>query len=89
MIYMVDVTSVITNYATWVYGTELMAGLAFMIIVTMIGIRFGWGFESFVVVLTPTILLLMDSLVGSGLSPLFLIGIGLIIGFGLLAMIRR
>ena len=85
----VDLTVILTNYANFVFGSELFAALGFLVIITMIGIRYGWGLESFVIVLAPTLLIVVNTFIPIGIAPIFLIGVGLIIGFGMLAVIRR
>jgi len=86
---MVDITTVADNYIMYVFGDAVIAMIGFLIIITLIGMRFGWGMEAFTVVLTPTIILMVDTVIPLGLQPLMLLGIGLIIGFGMLAIIRR
>jgi len=86
---MVDINAVAQNYIMYVFGDVILAMIGFLIIITLIGMRFGWGLEAFTVVLTPTIILMVDSYIPIGLEPLMLMGIGFIIGFGMLAILRR
>jgi len=86
---MVDVTAVYTNYVDYIFGDAMLASLGFLLILTMIGIRFRWNLETYIIVFTPTMTLMMGSILPLDVSPLILVGLGLFIGFGLLAIIRR
>jgi len=87
---MVDTTTLVNNYVIYVFGDVVLTALAFLFIITLIGVRYGWGLEAFVVVLTPTLLVIAGpTVLPPGIEPLYLMGLGLIIGFGLLALIRR
>ena len=86
---MVDITSVFNNYLQYVWGDVTLASIGFLIILTLIGMRFNWGMEAFTVVLTPTLLVLLDSFLPLGVQPLYLMSIGFIIGIGILTLIRR
>ena len=83
-------TMILTNYVTYVFGNEIFAALGFLFILALIGIRYNYGLESFIIVFSPTILILLDTVfISTGIPQIMLIGIGLLIGFGLLAIIRR
>ncbi len=86
---MVDIDAVYTGYVTYIFGDVTLAALAFLFIIVLIGLRFNWGLEAFLVVLTPTILLVVNNTLAIGMQPLILMGMGLLIGFGILALIRR
>lgn len=73
----------------YVAGNETIAMLMAMFIFTMIGIRYKWPFESYVMVYSPLLLGTFGPYIAPGIEPLMLMGLGLMIGFGLLALIRR
>lgn len=86
----VDLLAIGTNYATYVFGNELLASLGFLFIIFMIGIAYDMKLEGFTVVIAPTLLLLLDAfLMPTGIPIILLIGIGLFIGLALTALILR
>ena len=87
---MVDVTAVYNNFIQYVFGNEILAALGFLLIVSMIGIRYRWSLETYTIVFVPLITVSLSPILESlGLTPLMLMGMGILIGFGLLAIIRR
>jgi hypothetical protein len=84
-----DITGLYNNFVVYVFGEPTLAALGMLFIITLIGVRFGWGLESFIIVLTPTVLVVLNGMLPLGLPALWLMGLGVLIGFGLLAMIRR
>jgi hypothetical protein len=86
---MVDVETVYNNYVQYVFGDQMLAALGFLFILTMVGIRFHWNLETYVIVFCPALTLMLGSILPMDIQPLVLIGLGSIIGMGLLAYIRR
>lgn len=84
-----DITTLYTNWTTYIWGNPVLGMLGFMFIVTMIGVKYRWPFESYVMVFVPLLLSVFGGFIVPGVEPLVLMGLGLIIGFGLLALIRR
>ena len=90
---MVDVITLVgtvaTNYIQYVFGSPLLAGAGFMMMFVLIGIRFNWGMDLYIITMLPVVAYMTGTLMGTGLQPLILMGIGLILGLGVLALVRR
>ena len=84
-----DITTLINNYTQYVFGSVAYASLALLFVVILVGIRKQWSLDSFIIVLTPLISVMSSQFLPYDISPLWLIGVGLLIGFGLIALLRR
>jgi hypothetical protein len=90
---MVDVATLVgtvaNNYIQYVFGSPLLAGAGFMLMFILIGIRFNWGMDLYIITMLPIISYMTGTLMGTGLEPLVLMGVGLLLGLGILAMVKR
>ena len=86
---MVDIGAVYNNYVTYVFGDQMLAALGFLFILTMIGIKYRWNLETYIIVFCPAMSLMLGGILPLDIQPLMLIGLGSMIGMGLLAFIRR
>jgi len=86
---MVDIGIIGQYYAEYVFGNAVLATIGLLFILVLLGIRFRWSLDTYVAVLTPFMTVLSGRYLTPELSPIFLFGVGLLIGFGLLALIRR
>lgn len=84
-----DLAAVGAYYVQYVFGGPVGAMLALLYMIALFGIRFGWSLDTFIVVLTPTLTLLVGMPFVESIKPIVLFILGLILGFGLLALIRR
>ena len=84
-----DITTLVNNYTQYVFGSVAYASLALIFAIVLVGVRRGWSLDSFIIVLTPLISVMSSQFLPYDISPLWLIGIGLLIGFGLVALLRR
>lgn len=85
---MVDVTTVVSNYTTWVFGNPFYASLFLMFILVLVGIRFRFSLDAYIVLLSPVVFLLIGNYF-PGLPVILWPAIGLLFGIGLLTLIRR
>lgn len=85
---MVDTIFVFDAYTIYIFGSLLYTALAFLVIVTLVGIRYRFPLEAYMVLFPPAIGILISPYFPT-LGPLLLMGIGLIIGIALVAIVRR
>lgn len=78
-----------TYLVDYVFGNVIFASLFLLYLLFLLGVRHGWSLDTFVVILTPTFFLLSDGFLPIDFQPIVLFVIGLLIGFGLLAVVRR
>lgn len=85
-----DIAAIGANYITYVFGDPVLAALGFLAIITMIGIRYNWSLESFVMIYTPVIVGVLGFGVfgASGITVMWLMGLGLVIGMGMLYLLK-
>ena len=84
-----DIGVIFTNLNQYVFGSVAYTSLAFILVIAMLGIRRGWSLDTFMVVLTPLFAVMSGEFLPVDINPLWLFGVGLIISFGLIALVRR
>ena len=84
-----DISILINNFVDYVFGNIAYASMAFLLIIVIIGVKARWSLDSYVIVLTPAISFMSTQFLPYNIEPLWLMGIGMVIGFGLLALLRR
>lgn len=84
-----DISAIGTNYATYIFGSEALAAFGLLFLIALIGIRFNWSLDTYIVILTPVFVSFATLAVVPSAKIAYVIVIGLLLGFGLLAVFRR
>ncbi len=76
-------------YVQNVFGSTVLTGLFFLLFVVIVGHRFGWNLATYAAVATPVLYLLSIRFINVNIIPVYLVGLGIILGIAMLILIKR
>ena len=85
----VDPLAIWNIYTQYIFGSVVITSLFFIIFVVLISIRYGWTLPTYVVVSIPLVYLVATYFSNINFVPIFLIGLGILLGIAMLVLIKR